>query len=265
MCLVFRCLAITWLFVSSNLGTETNRVLRIAADPNNLPFSNDRLEGFENRIATLLAEELGVRIDYVWHAQRRGFFREAVRQGDCDLVMGVPARFERLLTSKPYYRSSYMFVSRSDRNLNLGSLDDPILRALKIGVHLIGDDGMNTPPVHALTDRGIVTNLFGFTLYGDYSKPNPPARIIEAVSKGEIDVALVWGPLAGYFAIKETTGLTLSPLSGGHDLPFTFEISVGIHKSQPRLRDQIDEILSRRKKDIQTILREYRIPLDTRS
>src|SRR3954469_11742113 len=136
----------------------TNQVLRIAADPNNLPFSNERLEGFENKIAEVVAEQLGAELRYTWRAQRRGFFRETLKSGDCDIVLGVPTGLEGALTTEPYYRSSYVFVTRKDGGLRLSGMDDVQLHAARIGVQLIGDDGANTPPAHALAMRGIITN-----------------------------------------------------------------------------------------------------------
>ena len=180
------------------------RVLRVTADPNNLPFSNDRGEGFENKIAELIATDLGVKLDYSWRAQRRGFFRETLKENRADLVLGVPEHFDMALTTAPYYTSTYVFVSRHDRHLNVSSLDDPALRKLKIGVQLIGNDARNTPPVHALADRHIVDNVVGYTVYGDYTRASPPARIMDAVVNGDVDVAIVWGPLAGYFAKQES-------------------------------------------------------------
>jgi mxaJ protein len=165
------------------------RVLRVCADLNNLPFSNERREGFENRLAELVARDLGARLEYVWWAQRRGFIRNTLAAGECDVVFGVPSRFERVLPTAPYLRSSYVFVSRDTLAPPLTSLDDQRLRTLRIGVHLIGDDYTNTPPAHALARRGIVRNVAGYTIYGDYREPNPPARIIEALGRGEIDVA----------------------------------------------------------------------------
>jgi mxaJ protein len=259
MCSAYKALLALAFLGASAFGGET---LRIAADPNNLPFSNDRLEGFENKIAALIAPELGMEIQYVWHAQRRGFFRESLKEGNCDLVMGVPAHFERALTTKPYYRSRYVFVSRADRGLALKTLDDPALRTLRIGVQLIGDDGMNTPPAHALTERGIVTNLVGFTLYGDYAEPNPPARIIDAVAKGQIDLAVVWGPLAGYFAKREPVKLEIVPTPNIEELPLSFAISVGVKKGNKELRDRVDEALAKKRAEIDAILREYGVPLD---
>ena len=169
------------------------RVLRVAADPNNLPFSNDKGEGIENKLAELVARDLDADVEYVWRAQRRGFFRHAFKEDGCELVMGVPAGFEMAATTAPYYRSTYVFVSRADRGLNITSFDDPKLRELKIGIHVVGDadEGSSSPAAHALARRGLANNVVGFTLYGDYREPNPPARIVEAVAAGEVDVAVV--------------------------------------------------------------------------
>jgi quinoprotein dehydrogenase-associated probable ABC transporter substrate-binding protein len=238
-------------------------VLRVCADPNNLPFSNQRGEGFENKIAELLAQDLGERVEYTWWAQRRGFFRNTLRAGTCDVVIGVPAAFEMALTTKPYYRSTYVFLSRKDRHLKLASLDDPSLKKLKIGVQIIGDDFSNTPPVHALSRRNITGNVKGFTVYGDYSEPNPPARIVDAVAKGDVDVAIVWGPLAGFFAKQSHVPLEVVPVSPQIDqpfLPFVFDISMGVRRDDQQLRDQIEEMLERRRDEVDRILRDYAVP-----
>ncbi len=238
-------------------------VLRVCADPNNLPFSNERGEGFENKLAELLARDMNARLEYTWWAQRRGFFRNTLRAGECDVVMGVPASFELAQTTTPYYRSTYVFVYRKDRRLNLRSFDDPILRKLKIGVQMIGDDFANTPPAHALTSRHIISNVEGFTVYGDYAQANPPARIIEAVAQKKIDVAVVWGPLAGYFAARERVPLEVVPVSPQIDLPFlpfVYDISMGVRRGDERLREQLEGFLERRHAEIENILAEYGVP-----
>jgi mxaJ protein len=238
-------------------------VLRVCADPNNLPFSNQRGEGFENKIAELLAHDMGERVEYTWWAQRRGFFRNTLRAGTCDIVIGVPAAFEMALTTKPYYRSSYVFLSRKDRHLNLTSLDDPKLKTLTIGVQIIGDDFSNAPPAHALGRRNIVGNVKGFTVYGDYSQPNPPARIVDAVAKGDVDVAIVWGPLAGYFAKQARVAMEVVPVSPQIDqpfLPFVFDISMGVRRDDPQFKDQVEQVLDKRRSEIDQILREYAVP-----
>lgn len=241
---------------------SAKRILRVTADPNNLPFSNDKREGFENKLAELVAKELGAEIRYSWRAQRRGFFRETLKEDRADLVLGVPAHFEMALPTSPYYRSSYVFVSRKDRNLNIRSLDDPALRKLKIGVQLIGDDGADTPPAHALASRGIVDNIEGFTVYGDYVDANPPARIVDAVAKGDMDIAVVWGPLGGYFAKHAPVPLEVVPVSPAADpnLPFTFSIAMGVRKNDKALHDELDAFLQRKRAEIEAILDEYGVP-----
>ena len=243
--------------------TRPAGVLRVCADPNNLPFSNERGEGFENKIAELLAQDMGERVEYTWWAQRRGFFRNTLRAGVCDVVIGVPAEFEMALTTKPYYRSTYVFLSRKDRHLKVSSFDDPLLKKLRIGVQIIGDDFSNAPPAHALTRRHIVGNVKGFTLYGDYSQANPPARIVDAVENGEVDLAIVWGPLAGYFAKLSRVPLEVVPVSPQIDqpfLPFVFDISMGVRRGDQELKNQVEQFMERRRGEIDRILEDYRVP-----
>jgi quinoprotein dehydrogenase-associated probable ABC transporter substrate-binding protein len=239
------------------------RVLHVVADPNNLPFSNDKLEGFENRLAELIAREMGAKVQYAWRAQRRGFFRHAFQDDGGDVVLGVPTGFDRALTTAPYYRSSYAFVYRADRGLDIKSLDDPALRKLKIGIQLAGDESSGPPPAFALARRGLVDNMVGYSLYGDYTEPNPPARVVDAVANGEVDVAIVWGPLAGYCAKHEAVPLTVVPVSPAVDPPamrFAFDISVGVRKGGKDLRDEINGILARNRDEVDKILDAYGVP-----
>jgi mxaJ protein len=242
------------------------RELRVCADPNNLPFSNDRGEGFENKLPELIAHELNAKLSYVWQAQRRGFIRETINAGRCDLVPGIISGMEMLRTTAPYYRSTYVFVTRKGEP-QIASLDDPALRRLRIGVQLIGDDGSNTPPAHALTHRGIVQNVRGYMLYGDYAEPNPPAKIIEAVASGEIDVAIAWGPLAGYFAPREKVALAIAPVmpqADGPRRPMVFDIALGVRKEDRWFRDELNRVLNHRRAEIDSLLRAYNVPrIDT--
>lgn len=239
------------------------KVLRVCADPNNLPFSNRAGEGFENRLAQLVAHDLGMTVEYTWWAQRRGYVRNTLKEGQCDVWPGVATQVEMLATTQPYYRSTYVFVTRADRHLAIASLDDPQLRSLRIGVQMIGDDSSNTPPTHALARRGIVQNVRGYMLYGDYSKPNPPAAIVEAVDRGEVDVAVVWGPLAGYFARRAEHPLDLRPVTpwlDGPQWPMVFDISMGVRKDDVALRDRLDEVLARRAPEVRDLLTSYGVP-----
>jgi mxaJ protein len=241
--------------------------LRVCSDPNNLPFSNVRGEGFENKLAELLARDLGTTVSYYWFAQRRGFVRNTLTAGKCDVIMGVPSSFELALVTQPYYRSSYVFVTRRDRKPGITSLDDLRLRTLKIGVQMIGDDYASSPPAHALANRGIVRNVKGYMVYGDYRKESPGRRIVDAVADGEVDVSAVWGPTAGYFVRKSRVPLVARPVTPQIDvpfLPFVFDISMAVRRTDPALRDRLDAILERRRPEIDAILRQYGVPrLDT--
>jgi mxaJ protein len=238
---------------------------RVCADPNNLPFSSRTSAGFENKIAELIAGDLGRHLTIAWQPQRRAFVRHTLKADLCDVIMGVPAGFEMVATTRPYYRSRYVFVYRADRGYGeLTSIRDPRLKHLAIGVQLIGDDGYNTPPAHALSQQGIVSNLVGYTVYGDYREPNPPARIIDAVANGTVDVAAVWGPLAGYFAARAPVPLTLAPITdtaGFKPLRFEYDIAVGVRKDDGALKDRIDGALERHRAEIERLLHDYGVPL----
>jgi quinoprotein dehydrogenase-associated probable ABC transporter substrate-binding protein len=251
------------VIAGSVLPAHHARVLRVCADPNNLPFSNARGEGIENKLADLVAGEMHATVQYEWWAQRRGFFRNTLKAGKCDVVMSVPSSFEMALTTRPYYRSTYVFVTKRRSPVRVRTFDDPILRTARVGVQLIGDEYANAPPAHALTKRGIVQNVRGYTLYGDYREPNPPARIMDAVAKGDVDVAVVWGPLAGYFATREPVPLRIVPVSPQIDLPFlpmVFDIAVGTRRDDRALRDEIDAILVRRRAGVDSLLARFGVP-----
>jgi mxaJ protein len=166
-----------------------------------------------------------------------------------------------LQTTTPYYRSSYVFVTPPGAP-EITSLDEPRLHSLRIGVHLIGDNGFNVPPAHALARRGIVANVRGYTIYGDYAEPNPPARLIDAVATGEIDVAVAWGPLGGYFAGLRQPPLRVTrvqqPIDGS--FPMTFAISMGVRRGDATFLAQIESTLAQRRADVDRILADYRVP-----
>ncbi len=239
------------------------RTLKVCADPNNMPFSNSRGDGFENKIAELVAADLHRRISYFWWPQWRGYVRKTLNAGQCDMWPGVASQLEMLATTRPYYRSTYVFVTRKDRNLNLTSFDDPRLKQLRIGVQMIGNDSTNTPPTIALARRGVTRNVRGFMVYGDYDRPDRGAPIVQAVANGDVDVGVVWGPLAGYFASTSKVPLTLTPVHpwlDGPDLPMVFDISMGVRKSDAKLKREIDLILSREQPRIRAILARYGVP-----
>jgi quinoprotein dehydrogenase-associated probable ABC transporter substrate-binding protein len=239
------------------------RTLRVCADPNNLPFSNRAEQGFENKIAQLLAKDLGGHVEYTWWAQRRGFARNTVNADKCDFWVGVAQGVATLDTTAPYYRSSYVFVTRRERGLDIRSFDDPRLRELTIGVQMIGNDSSNTPPAHALARRGIVDNVRGYMIYGDYDDPAPESPIVQAVARGDVDVAVVWGPLAGYFAMHSSAPLRVQPVepqSDGPQWPMAFDIAVGVRHGARPLKNEIEAALCREHDAIMRVLGEYGVP-----
>jgi mxaJ protein len=243
-----RCLSALLLLVSNSvLSTE----LRVCAEPDNLPFSRVDRSGFENRIADLLAHELDAQLVYAWQPQRRGFVRKTLGAGLCDVWMGVPVDYQRVLTTRPYYRSTYVFVY--GKRL-LRSFDDPALPTLRIGVQLPGNDMAATPPGYALAARGAIDNVVGFPVYGE----QPAAeRIVQAIAHGTLDAGIVWGPAVGYFARGESLSIAKA---AAPDLPFEFAIAIGVRRDARELRDALDAVLARRRSDVERILDEYAVP-----
>ncbi len=237
---------------------------RVCADPNNLPFSNSKQEGFENKIAELLAQEFHSDLQYTWWPQRRGFLRSTLNAGVCDVVMGIPADVNSLLTTRPYYRSTYVFVTPKTEGHQIASFDDPELRHVKIGVHLIGDDYANSPPAHILASKGIVDNVVGYSVFGDYGKDSPPGKLIQAVASGEVEIAIVWGPIAGYFAKRQEKPLALVAVPPGEsppNLPLTYRIALGVRKRDVALQAKLNEALEKNTAEIHRILEDYGVPL----
>jgi quinoprotein dehydrogenase-associated probable ABC transporter substrate-binding protein len=237
-------------------------VLRVCADPNNLPFSNRNGEGLENAVAQVMARDLGAELSYTWLPQRRGFVRNTMSAGKCEVMMEVPSGYPRTIATRPWYRSTYVFVSRRDRGIEVHSFDDPALRPLKIGVQVVGDDYANTPPAHALGRRGLTRNVVGFPVYGDYSQDAPLSPILEAVARGTVDVAVVWGPLAGWYARRSPVKLRIVPVSPAVDGPFSFafDIAIGVKRGDEALRRRLDAALVRRRPEIDAILARFGVP-----
>jgi mxaJ protein len=231
------------------------RELRVCADPDNLPFSNTKKQGFENKIAEMIGRDLHARISYKWQRMGRGYVRSILNAAECDFIPGIPANFKPVLTTSPYYKSTYVFVSRTDKKLNVHTFDDPELRKIKIGVQVLDED--YAPPGRALGRRSLVSNIVG------YETEDDPGSLVRAVASGAVDVGVVWGPLAGYFAKKQAVALKLEPVTPEIDppgLPFTFEIAMGVRKSDKKLRDELQEVLEKRKPEITRILSGYGVP-----
>jgi mxaJ protein len=235
--------------------------LRVCADPDNLPFSHRDGSGFENRIATLLAQDMGLPLRYEWLPDRRGFVRKTLGARLCDVIVGVPVEFERVLATRPYYRSTFVFVDRDEGAQQAPpSFDDARLARRRIGIQLIGNDLAASPPGYALARHGAIDNVVGFTLAGD--RP-PAARLVAAVAAGELDEALLWGPQAGYYVQRAPVPLRLTRASAPANLgmPFEFDIAMGVRRDDSALRDRLDDVIVRRRADIARILADYGVPM----
>jgi len=257
-------LAAMLLMGSATAAFAVTPLLRVCADPNNMPFSNQAQQGFENHLAQMVAGDLGMTVAYYWYPQRGKFFSKTLNAGKCDVVMEVPVGIPVASTTVPYYQSSYVFVSRHDRHLNLHSMDDPRLRQLRIGVHITGDEDSNLPPVNALTSRGIVNNLVGYSIYGKLSEKNPPSDLIQAVADKQVDVAIAWGPMAGYFAKHSAVPLDVTPVDvvlPNPEVPFTFAIAMGVRHGDTKLQQELNAEIERRRADIHRLLEAYDVPL----
>jgi mxaJ protein len=234
-------------------------VLRVCSDPDNLPFSHEDGSGFENRIARLLADELGVPLQYEWLPDRRGFVRKTLGSRLCDLIIGVPVEFERTMPTLPYYRSTYVFVEPSASQPPLASFDDSRLRQRRIGVQVIGSDFAASPPGHALAKHGATSNVVGYTLAGETPSA---ARLVDAVARGNLDAAVLWGPQAGYYVQRSPVALRMTPAvpPAGAAQPFEFSIAMGLRREDKALQQALNEIIRRRRSDIDAILAHYNVP-----
>ena len=230
--------------------------LKVCADPEALPFSNRAQQGFENKLADMLARDMHAHLTYTWQRLGRGFVRNVLNKSECNVVLGIPSNFRHMLTTEAYYRSTYVFVTRKSRNLRLASFDDPRLRRMHVGVQVVGEE--YAPPAIALGRRGLVSNIVGF----DNSGPAAES-VMRAVQSGKVDAAVVWGPLAGYFAKAHpgTLELTPAPEVDIPALPLTFMISMGVRKGNTQLRDRLNTFLKMHKREIEHLLGFYGVPM----
>jgi mxaJ protein len=229
--------------------------LRICADPDNLPFSNRHQEGFENRIAMLLATDIGRAPVFVWARSRRGFLREQFNKNACDVLMGVPEGMRGVSTTVPYYRSSYVFVTPSRERLRIASFSDPNLNGRRIGLQILEED--YAPPSLPLIRTGHAAQLVGFNAFG-----NGGADLVRAVADERVGVAVVWGPVAGYYTASQNLPLTLTPVSPTVDsgVPLVYSLAAGVHRGDSALQGELNAAIIRLQPRIERILASYHVP-----
>ena len=236
--------------------TRSKEFLTVCGDPNHLPFSNQQMEGFENRIAQLIADDLDRTLRYRWWPQTIGFVRNTLQVRLCDLVMGVTSVNELLQNTNPYYRSVYTLVYRKDAGLDIHSLNDPALKNLRLGLVA------GTPPATLISKYGLLDRVRPYQRTVDTRLFSPATQAVEDVAKGDIDVAVIWGPIAGYAASQQKTPLVVVPLPAKEDsVPLAFNVSMGIRRRENNWKHELNQELEKLAPRIQQILLEYGIPL----
>jgi quinoprotein dehydrogenase-associated probable ABC transporter substrate-binding protein len=243
------------------LGAQTGELvdrseLKVCADPNNLPYSDEQKEGFENKIAELIGAELGLKVDYAWFPQVIGFVRNTLRARLCDLVMGTVAGDEVMQTTNPYYFTTYVMFYRSDKGLDLAGPQDPRLAGLRLGVVA------GTPPADLLARYDLMSHTRPYALTVDTRAASPTHEMVQDVVAGAIDVGFLWGPIAGYYRKHDTLPLTLVPLKSEPGAArMEYHIAMGVRANEPEWRRRINAAILKRQTEITAILRDYGVPL----
>lgn len=241
---------------AQNPDLVNRSVLKVCADPNNLPFSDQQKEGFENRIAERIAAALGAKVEYTWFPQIIGFVRNTLQAHRCDLVIGTVAGDDSMQTTNPYYFTTYVMLYRSDKGLGVKSLQDPQLARLRLGVVSA------TPPSDLLVRHGLMANAKPYPLTVDTRVELPTHQMVEDLMAGKIDVGLLWGPIAGYYRAHDKLPLTLVPLADEPGAaPMKYHIAMGVRPGEPEWRRRVDALIGKEQPQISAILRDYGVPL----
>jgi quinoprotein dehydrogenase-associated probable ABC transporter substrate-binding protein len=233
-------------------------VFRACADPHDLPFSNEAGEGFENKIAKLFAQKLGKSVEYTFYPDATGFIRNTLNAHRCDVVLGIAQGDDLVQPTSPYYRTSYAAAYRQDGPLKgMESLSDPRLKTAKIGI-IAG-----TPPATVLAENGLLGHIKSYALVVDTRFDSPTHQMMDDLDRGDIDVALLWGPLAGYYATKAKNATAVVPLvkEQGGGPPMVFRIVMGVRHSDQNWKRALNKLISENQDEIQAILRSFGVPL----
>jgi quinoprotein dehydrogenase-associated probable ABC transporter substrate-binding protein len=243
--------------VAAQTGELVDRSeLKVCADPNNLPFSNEKKEGFENKIAELLGATLDLKVDYVWFPRVIGFVRNTLQAHLCDLVMGTVAGDDTMQSTNPYYFTTHVMFYRSDRGIGFSGPQDPRLATLRLGVVA------GTPPADLLVRYDLMAHAKPYALMVDTRFESPTHEMVQDIVDGTIDVGFLWGPIAGYYRKHDALPLTLVPLKSEPDAArMAYHIAMGVRANEPEWRRRINAAIVKSQADITKILRDYGIPL----
>lgn len=230
--------------------------LRLCADPSNLPFSNEKREGFENKIAELLGQELKLPVSYVWFPQVVGFVRNTLAAHRCDLILGTVAGDEMVDTTTPYYYTSYVMVYRSDRGFSFTALDHDSMKSLTIGIVA------GTPPTDLLLHHGLMGHMRPYQLMIDTRRESATHQMVQDVVDKNIDIGLLWGPIAGYYRQHDKLPLTIVPLKNEPGIPrLDYHIAMGVRANEPQWRREINAAILKEHDAILAVLKSYGVPL----
>ena len=253
---VLACLAGNLYAAGSSRQALTTTVLRVCADPSNLPFSNDKLEGFENKVISLIAERLDLEVQYTWFPQTVGFVRNTLRMRDCDLISGITTTSELVQNTNPYYHSAYVMVYRKDSGITATSMAKMGLHDKKLGVVA------GTPPANLIAEQGLLRNVKPYQLVADTRHHIPAREAISDVASGLTDVAFVWGPLAAFYAREFDADLILMPMVNENTRTrLTFRVSMAVRYNETDWKHKINEQLAEITPEINAILLSYGVPL----
>ena len=253
-------IALMLIFLQTSVHAEQKiSTLRVCSDPGNMPLSNMKGEGFQDKIAEVLAESLDANLTYFWRPTiERGLTRKTFGEGKCDVMMSVPASMPRMITTRPYYRTTYVIAHRNDKNYDIKSLDDPIMKEAKVGVF------QRSAAREALRRHGIKQNtiVHAMSWTGDLDEKQQPHQQVAKVTSGELDMAAVWGAFAGYHKTKLKEPLTIVPMNVLDDSVYLqFDMAIGVDRRRADLAKKIDQVLEKEKDKIKKILDEYGVPL----
>lgn len=234
------------------------KTLRVCADPNNLPFSNDKGEGFENRIAEFLATKLGKDLAYSYYPGATGFVRKTLNAHLCDVILGMPQGNDLVQPTNPYYRTTYAIVTRAGSALDgVTSLDDPRLKEKPHRIGLVA----NTPPGNVLAMNGLMASVKAYPLMVDTRVESSGAAMVHDLEKGEIDIALLWGPIAGYYAKHSSAKLNVTALPETPGARMAFRIGFGVRHSDQNWKRELNTLIAQNKPELERILLDYGVPL----
>ena len=245
--------------ITGEFGVKST--LRICADPNNLPYSNQKKEGYENKIAELFAKKLGdIPVFYTWYPMTSGFVRRTLNAKTCDLIITFPAIHEFVQNSNPFYNSSYVLMTLEENNINIKKLSDPIIKEKNYKIGIIHA----TPPSSHVAKNSLFDQVEFYLQAADPRKQKPWKEMTNDLVSGKLDIAILWGPLAGYEAKLSEKPIKMVPLTNEEKVgrgKLVYRFTMGIRRNEPEWEKPINNLIKENQEDINKILREYNIPL----